>query len=73
MRDLFTNRNTEKAKTFNALFAPVFNDDDGLQAPHSPDVPVFKQGKKEDPSIYRPVSLTSVSGRRLFWELLNNT
>jgi len=36
-------------------------------------VPIFKKGKKEDPSDSRPVSLTAVPGelwRRLFWELL---
>jgi len=27
--------------------------------------PVFKKGKKDDPGIYRPVSLTSISGKMM--------
>ncbi|KGL75503.1 RNA-directed DNA polymerase from mobile element jockey, partial [Tinamus guttatus] len=32
--------------------------------------PVFKNGKKEDPGNYRPVSLTSVLGKVMEWLIL---
>ncbi|KGL78781.1 hypothetical protein N309_07269, partial [Tinamus guttatus] len=32
--------------------------------------PAFKNGKKEDPGTYRPVSLTSVPGKVMEWLIL---